>query len=134
MALFDRMKKRSTDSATAIPATPAIFDPDSRPFVAEIAKIAIATLPSSKPEIPDPESKGEAGRTPPGPTSSLPRYSRRKRIKFLGRHSRDVLEGEIIALLPPAPDGTPWYQVRTRNQIVCVSQNHIVEKSHENSL
>ena len=95
---------------------------------------------STEPEMVGPEypsgEEGKAGRTPPGPPSSpetiMYRYSRRKRIKFLGRHSRDVLEGEIIALLPPAPDGTPWYQVRTRNQIVCVSQNHIVEKSHEN--
>lgn len=56
----------------------------------------------------------------------LPRYSRGTRVKFLGRHSRDVLEGEIIALLPPAPDGTPWYQVRGRDRVLCVSQNHIM--------
>ena len=128
MGLFAKLKKDFAGSAIAIPANPAISDPDSRPFVAEIANIAVATLPSSKPEIPDPESKGEAPRTPPGPTSSFPRYSRGKRIKFLGRHSRDFLEGKIIALLPPAPDGTPWYQVQTRNQVVFVSQNHIVEE------
>lgn len=43
MAIFDRMKKRSTDSATAIPATIAIHEPESAPSVAGIATIAIAT-------------------------------------------------------------------------------------------
>lgn len=80
-------------------------------------------------EIASPEAlsfREEIPVLPSSPQTIQPRYSRGGRIKFFGRSSRDILEGEIIMISRPAPDGTPWYQVRGRNQIVFVSQNHIV--------
>ena len=52
MGIFEKLKKESLGPATAIPATPAIFNPNSGQAVAEIAKIAVATPTSEKSETP----------------------------------------------------------------------------------
>lgn len=87
----------------------------------KLIDLGLAMAVDTPPKCPAPSP------VPPASTKmTMSRYSRGERVKFFGRHSRDILEGEIIAILRPAPDGTPWYQVRGRDQVTYISENHII--------